>query len=79
MAFPLEVTTCSGTIPKSKPSWVYSLSHDELQNAVEKQINSVVSRYRGKLIAWDVDTGAYLNLEGSLYGLGDKEVLEPVR
>ncbi|GMN37907.1 hypothetical protein TIFTF001_007199 [Ficus carica] len=40
--------------PKFQPSWVQSLSPDELRNAAVKRINSVVSRYRGKLIAWDV-------------------------
>ncbi|KAF3963221.1 hypothetical protein CMV_012369 [Castanea mollissima] len=40
--------------PKQQPNWVKSLSSDDLRKAVEKRINSVVSRYRGQLIAWDV-------------------------
>lgn len=39
---------------KYQPSWVHSLSQDQLYEAVEKRLNSVVSRYRGKVIAWDV-------------------------
>ncbi|KAL4615232.1 hypothetical protein ACB092_07G108800 [Castanea dentata] len=37
-----------------QPNWVKSLSSDDLRKAVEKRINSVISRYRGQLIAWDV-------------------------
>ena len=37
-----------------QPNWVKSLSFDDLRKAAEKRINSVVSRYRGQLIAWDV-------------------------
>ncbi|KAF8019915.1 hypothetical protein BT93_G0567 [Corymbia citriodora subsp. variegata] len=40
--------------PKYQPDWVKTLSPDELQKAAEKRINSVVSRYAGELIAWDV-------------------------
>ncbi|KAL1296137.1 hypothetical protein AAHE18_19G261700 [Arachis hypogaea] len=36
------------------PKWVKSLSSDELREAVETRINSVVSRHEGELIAWDV-------------------------
>ncbi|MED6134116.1 hypothetical protein PIB30_034431 [Stylosanthes scabra] len=39
---------------KMQPKWVKSLSPDELRQAAEKRINSVVSRYEGELIAWDV-------------------------
>ncbi|XLR02052.1 hypothetical protein S83_068250 [Arachis hypogaea] len=37
-----------------QPKWVKSLSSDELREAVETRINSVVSRHEGELIAWDV-------------------------
>ncbi|XP_057965323.1 endo-1,4-beta-xylanase 5-like [Malania oleifera] len=37
-----------------QPWWVKSLSPSQLAAAVAKRINSVVSRYAGKLIAWDV-------------------------
>lgn len=40
--------------PKFQPDWVKPLSPEDLQKAAAKRINSVVSRYRGQLIAWDV-------------------------
>lgn len=33
--------------PKQQPNWVKFLSSDDLRKAVEKRINSVVSRYGG--------------------------------
>ncbi|XP_043688030.1 endo-1,4-beta-xylanase 5-like [Telopea speciosissima] len=40
--------------PQYQQSWVKSLSPDQLRQATAKRINSVVSRYKGQLIAWDV-------------------------
>lgn len=40
--------------PKYQPEWVKTLSPKELRKAAEKRIKSVVSRYSGQLIAWDV-------------------------
>ncbi|XP_054824891.1 endo-1,4-beta-xylanase 5-like [Prosopis cineraria] len=40
--------------PSQQPSWVPSLSPDQLNSAVQRRLNSVVSRYKGQLIAWDV-------------------------
>ncbi|CAL0316336.1 unnamed protein product [Lupinus luteus] len=40
--------------PKQQPEWVKTLSPKELKEAAAKRIESVVSRYRGQLIAWDV-------------------------
>ncbi|KAE9620300.1 putative endo-1,4-beta-xylanase [Lupinus albus] len=40
--------------PKYQPSWVPSLSSDQLNSAVQKRIQSVVTRYKDKLIGWDV-------------------------
>ncbi|KAL5700725.1 endo-1,4-beta-xylanase [Ranunculus cassubicifolius] len=40
--------------PIYQPQWILSLSPTQLRQAVEKRINSVVSRYAGQLIAWDV-------------------------
>ncbi|KAI4295770.1 hypothetical protein L6164_035780 [Bauhinia variegata] len=40
--------------PQHQPEWVKSLSTQELQKATARRINSVVSRYKGELIAWDV-------------------------
>ncbi|XP_057426550.1 endo-1,4-beta-xylanase 5-like [Lotus japonicus] len=37
-----------------QPEWVKSLSPQDLREAARKRINSVVSRYKGDLIAWDV-------------------------
>ncbi|XP_020532391.1 endo-1,4-beta-xylanase 5-like isoform X3 [Jatropha curcas] len=40
--------------PKYQPEWVKNISSDELRESAAKRINSVVPRYKGKLIAWDV-------------------------
>ncbi|KAI4371383.1 hypothetical protein MLD38_019625 [Melastoma candidum] len=40
--------------PKYQPEWVKTLSGEELRAAAERRINSVVTRYKGRLIAWDV-------------------------
>ncbi|RVW69191.1 Anti-sigma-I factor RsgI6 [Vitis vinifera] len=40
--------------PKYQPSWVKSLSPGDLQAAVDRRINSIASRYKGQVIAWDV-------------------------
>ncbi|RHN44785.1 putative endo-1,4-beta-xylanase [Medicago truncatula] len=40
--------------PQYQPNWVSSLSPDQLNDAVEKRVNSIVSRYKGQLIGWDV-------------------------
>ncbi|CAL0304291.1 unnamed protein product [Lupinus luteus] len=40
--------------PKYQSSWVSTLSPDQLKSAVEKRIQSVVSRYKDQLIGWDV-------------------------
>ncbi|KAK4264129.1 hypothetical protein QN277_029460 [Acacia crassicarpa] len=40
--------------PNYQPSWVPSLPPDQLNSAVQKRLNSVVSRYKGQLVAWDV-------------------------
>ncbi|KAK3420408.1 hypothetical protein EUGRSUZ_G01209 [Eucalyptus grandis] len=40
--------------PNYQPDWVKTLLPEDLRKAAEKRINSVVSRYAGKLIAWDV-------------------------
>ncbi|KAF2294411.1 hypothetical protein GH714_010771 [Hevea brasiliensis] len=40
--------------PKYQPDWVKNLSPNDLREAAAKRINSVVSRYAGQLIAWDV-------------------------
>ncbi|PNX75545.1 endo-1,4-beta-xylanase A-like protein, partial [Trifolium pratense] len=39
---------------KFQPQWVKSLPPNELREAAAKRMNSVVSRYNGQLIAWDV-------------------------
>ncbi|KAI9075693.1 hypothetical protein K1719_042309 [Acacia pycnantha] len=40
--------------PSQQPSWVHSLSPNQLKSAVQRRLNSIVSRYKGKLVAWDV-------------------------
>ncbi|KAK7357589.1 hypothetical protein VNO80_16882 [Phaseolus coccineus] len=40
--------------PKYQPEWVKTLSPADLAKAVAKRMESVVSRYKGQLIAWDV-------------------------
>ncbi|EHA8591782.1 endo-1,4-beta-xylanase 5-like [Cocos nucifera] len=40
--------------PKYQMDWVRPLNYEQLWNASNRRINSVMSRYRGQLIAWDV-------------------------
>ncbi|KAK2975784.1 hypothetical protein RJ640_014607 [Escallonia rubra] len=40
--------------PNFQPQWVKSLCAMHLKQAAAQRINSVVSRYKGELIAWDV-------------------------
>lgn len=40
--------------PKSQPSWVPNLAPQQLAAAATKRINSVMRRYSGQVIAWDV-------------------------
>ncbi|KAK1300285.1 hypothetical protein QJS10_CPB13g00523 [Acorus calamus] len=40
--------------PKYQLGWVSALSNDQLRQAVERRITSVVSRYAGQVIGWDV-------------------------
>ncbi|XP_019451515.1 PREDICTED: uncharacterized protein LOC109353634 isoform X3 [Lupinus angustifolius] len=41
--------------PNYQPSWVSALSPEKLKSAVQKRIQSVVTRYKGQLIHWDVN------------------------
>ncbi|KAG5005203.1 hypothetical protein AAZX31_10G244200 [Glycine max] len=40
--------------PKLQPEWVKNLSPEKLGEAAAERMKSVVSRYKGELIAWDV-------------------------
>ncbi|KAL9417707.1 hypothetical protein AB3S75_040654 [Citrus x aurantiifolia] len=40
--------------PRYQPGWVNSLSPSDLSKAADKRINSIMSRYKGQVIAWDV-------------------------
>uniref|UniRef100_A0A7N0ZWT2 GH10 domain-containing protein n=2 Tax=Kalanchoe fedtschenkoi TaxID=63787 RepID=A0A7N0ZWT2_KALFE len=40
--------------PKMQPSWVPSLAPEQLRAAADKRMNSVVSRFKGQVIHWDV-------------------------
>lgn len=55
---------------KWQPRWLRELSGDELKQAVEKRLESVVTRFRGKFIHWDVNNEM---LHGSFFkdGLGE--------
>ncbi|KAK8562817.1 hypothetical protein V6N12_010886 [Hibiscus sabdariffa] len=40
--------------PKYQPGWLYSLSRTDLSKAIIQRVKSLMSRYKGQLIAWDV-------------------------
>ncbi|KAK2429906.1 endo-1,4-beta-xylanase [Trifolium repens] len=40
--------------PRYQPNWVPSLSPSQLYAAVQRRVNSIVQRYKGQLIGWDV-------------------------
>ncbi|KAJ6409467.1 hypothetical protein OIU84_009046 [Salix udensis] len=40
--------------PKYQSGWVNSLSPNDFRTAVQARVGSIMTRYRGKLIAWDV-------------------------
>ncbi|KAI9181703.1 hypothetical protein LWI28_017669 [Acer negundo] len=40
--------------PKYQPGWLNSLSPADLWKAVNKRITSIMSKYKGQVIAWDV-------------------------
>ena len=40
--------------PKQQPEWVKTLSSEKSGEAAAESMKSVVSRYKGELIAWDV-------------------------
>ncbi|KAL4280435.1 hypothetical protein GQ457_03G003660 [Hibiscus cannabinus] len=40
--------------PKYQPGWLYSLSRTDLSKAIVRRVKSLMSRYKGQLIAWDV-------------------------
>ncbi|KAL2460331.1 Glycosyl hydrolase family 10 protein [Abeliophyllum distichum] len=50
--------------PRYTPSWVRNLTKHELSLATERRINSILKRYSGELIHWDVMNE---NLHFSLY------------
>lgn len=50
--------------PKFVQPWVQALDDDELRAALEHRLTDTVPRYRGKLIAWDVNNEM---LDGSFY------------
>lgn len=41
--------------PHYQPNWLANLSPGSLKAAADKRISSVVNKYKGKVIAWDVD------------------------
>ncbi|VVA30118.1 PREDICTED: endo-1 4-beta-xylanase [Prunus dulcis] len=40
--------------PRYQPGWLKSLSGQQLSDAASKRLNSVMGRYKGQVIAWDV-------------------------
>ncbi|XP_058772211.1 endo-1,4-beta-xylanase 5-like [Vicia villosa] len=40
--------------PQYQPKFVYSLPQNQLYPAVNKRVNSIVQRYKGQVIGWDV-------------------------
>ncbi|OMO63374.1 Glycoside hydrolase, family 10 [Corchorus olitorius] len=40
--------------PKYQPSWVLSLQPKDLSTAANKRMNSIMSKYKGQVIGWDV-------------------------
>lgn len=40
--------------PNHQPHWVNGLNHHQLKDATAKRINSVMSRYKRRVISWDV-------------------------
>ncbi|KAL1190214.1 Endo-1,4-beta-xylanase 5 [Cardamine amara subsp. amara] len=40
--------------PKYTPSWVLNLTGEDLRSAVNRRIRSLMSRYRGEFVHWDV-------------------------
>jgi GH35 family endo-1,4-beta-xylanase len=50
--------------PKFVQPWVQSLTSDELRAAMDARLKQVVGRYRGRLIAWDVNNEM---LDGSFF------------
>ncbi|WJX14885.1 endo-1,4-beta-xylanase [Trifolium repens] len=58
-----------------QPQWVKSLPPNELREAATKRTNSVVSRYNGQLIAWDV-VNENLNCRFYEYKLGENASAE---
>ncbi|XP_042426046.1 endo-1,4-beta-xylanase 5-like [Zingiber officinale] len=50
--------------PQTQMGWVKSLSAQQLRDAAQRRLNSVVSRYKGQVIAWDVVNE---NMHGSFF------------
>ncbi|GLT98125.1 hypothetical protein SLE2022_156440 [Rubroshorea leprosula] len=40
--------------PQYQAGWIYNLSPSDLYNAAVRRLTSIMTRYKGKLIAWDV-------------------------
>ncbi len=57
--------------PKFTQPWVQALNDQELKTAVTQRLDSAVTRYRGKLVSWDVNNEM---LDGSFFAdrLGKK-------
>jgi len=40
--------------PKYNPDWVRNLTGEDLRSAVNRRIKSLMTRYRGEFVHWDV-------------------------
>ncbi|KAH7833784.1 hypothetical protein Vadar_009671 [Vaccinium darrowii] len=62
--------------PKYVPDWAKSLSSNDFRLAVDRRVNSVVKRYAGKVIAWDVvNENMHFDYFESVYGKNASAVL----
>lgn len=52
------------SVPKYVQDWVKALDKDDLRSAVEHRLTDVLTRYRGRFCAWDVNNEM---LDGSFY------------
>jgi len=57
--------------PHYQPNWITNLSPGDLKTATNKRLSSIVPRYKGKVIAWDVDNeNMHFNFFTSKLGAG---------
>ncbi|KAK4478142.1 hypothetical protein RD792_017421 [Penstemon davidsonii] len=60
---------------RGNPKWVWELTGSRLQSAVDSRINSLMTKYRGKFIHWDVNNEE-LHYDFLKLGLGENATLQ---